>query len=323
MKLNLPILSQISHCKNLLIAGMGGGFDIFCGLPIYLELQQLGINCHLANLSFSNITFSAGADIENRLKLTETLVGVNYQTQDLKLVYFPELYLAQWFQEKHQQDITIWCFKKTGVQPLIDNYSTLIKHLSIDGILLIDGGVDSLIRGDEDEMATLLEDAVSLLAVSQFPEISTKLIGCVGFGAERDITYAHILENIAALAATGDFLGSCSLLRQMETYQKYEDAVLYVQNKRFQDPSVINSSIISAVQGHYGDYHLTTKTHGSKLWISPLMSIYWFFDLQAVVQRHLFLEQFLLTNSFNDVMKVMMMILQMKKKRTSIKKIPL
>lgn len=323
MQLNLPIIEQISHCKNLLIAGMGGGFDIFCGLPIYFELQQLGINCHLANLSFSNITFSPGANIQNRLQLTETLVGVNCKTQDLKLVYFPELYLAQWFQEKYQEDITIWCFKKTGVQPLIANYSLLIKHLSIDGILLIDGGVDSLIRGDEEEMGTLLEDAVSLLAVSQFDEISIKLIGCVGFGAERDINYAHVLENIAALAESGDFLGSCSLLRQMETYQKYEDAVLYAQNKRFQDPSVINSSIISAVQGHYGNYHLTEKTKDSKLWISPLMSIYWFFDLQAVVKRHLFLEQFLLTDSFNDVMKVMMMILQLRNKRTSINKIPL
>ena len=32
MDLNLPTLNQLSNCKNLLIAGMGGGFDVFCGL---------------------------------------------------------------------------------------------------------------------------------------------------------------------------------------------------------------------------------------------------------------------------------------------------
>lgn len=50
MNLNLPILNQLSNCKNLLIAGMGGGYDIFCGLPIYFELRRLGIKAHLANL---------------------------------------------------------------------------------------------------------------------------------------------------------------------------------------------------------------------------------------------------------------------------------
>ncbi|MCK6628246.1 MAG: hypothetical protein L6R45_24105 [Anaerolineae bacterium] len=33
MNLNLPIFDQVAHCQNLLIAGMGGGFDLFCGLP--------------------------------------------------------------------------------------------------------------------------------------------------------------------------------------------------------------------------------------------------------------------------------------------------
>ncbi len=38
MRLNLPILEQLAPCKNVLIAGMGGGFDVFCGLPLYFEL---------------------------------------------------------------------------------------------------------------------------------------------------------------------------------------------------------------------------------------------------------------------------------------------
>src|SRR6266568_8701488 len=115
------------------------------------------------------------------------------------------------------------------------------------------------------------------------------MVGCLGFGAEGDVTYAQVFENIAGLAQAGGFLGSCSLARQMEAYQLYEDAVLFVHSKPFQPPSVINASVVSAVQGHFGDFHLTEKTRGSRLWISPLMPIYWFFELQAVVERNLFL----------------------------------
>jgi hypothetical protein len=304
MQLNLPILEQISDCKNLLIAGMGGGFDIFCGLPIYFELQCRGQQVHLANFSFSDIAGlkdGAIAGFNSGVQLTDTLVGVTAETESINF-YFPELYLAQWFKDKRRKDIIIWCFEKTGVRPLLANYQTLVKHLSIDGILLIDGGVDSLMRGDEAQMGTVIEDATSLLAVSELTKVPIKLMGCLGFGAERDITYAHVLENIAALAESGGFLGSCSLVQQMQSYQAYEDAILYVHNKPLQEPGIINASVISAVQGHYGDYHLTERTKGSQLWISPFMPIYWFFDLPSVVKQNLFLPEFHSTDTVLDEM---------------------
>src|SRR5262249_25344204 len=114
MQLNLPVLEQLSSCKNLLIAGMGGGYDIFCGLPIFFELRSRGQNVHLANYSFS---FLHG--IQNALYLTKSLVGV---TADLTswYPYFPEKYLSQWYREKLGEEVTIWCFQKTGVRPLLD-----------------------------------------------------------------------------------------------------------------------------------------------------------------------------------------------------------
>jgi hypothetical protein len=65
---------------------------------------------------------------------------------------------------------------------------------------------------------------------------------------------------------------------------------------------VINSSIISAVRGNYGDYHLTEKTRGSRLWISPLMALYWFFDFESIVRHNLFLEQLRGTYTFRDAL---------------------
>lgn len=292
MDLNLPVSPLLSRCKNLLIAGMGGGYDIFCGLPMYFELQKRGQNVHLANFSFAEVAMLKAGE-----RLTPTLVGVHAQASDFA-IYFPELYLAQWFIEKRRQAMTVWCFQKTGANPLLENYRTLVEHLSIDGIVLIDGGVDGLMRGNEAQTGTMIEDAISLFAVNELSHIPVRIIACLGLGIEPDVAHTHVLENIATLTKAGGFLGTCALTPQMDSYQAYEDAVLYTQSKPYQDPSVINSSIISAAQGHFGNHHLTEKTRGSRLWISPLMLIYWFFDLSTVAKHNLFLPQLRETTTF-------------------------
>jgi hypothetical protein len=296
MKLNLPIIDRLAECRNLLIAGMGGGFDLFCGLPIYFELQRCGQTAHLASFSFSDVVNFAGG-----VRLTDTLVGVTPDYEGLML-YFPELYLARWFRETRQQDVTIWSFHKTGTRPLLENYRLLVERLSIDGILLVDGGIDSLMRGDEAGTGTLIEDATSLFVVNEL-QVPARFIACLGLGAERDIAYAHLFENIASLTQAGGFLGTCSLTPHMQAYQAYEEAVLYVQGQEYQEASVINSSILSAVRGHYGNYHLTERTKGSHLWISPLMPIYWFFDLPVVAQHNLYLSHLRHTDTFMDAVR--------------------
>ena len=296
--LNLPIYDQLSGCKNLLIAGMGGGFDVFCGLPIYFELKARGQNVHLANLSFSELE-----ELKDAIYLTDSLVGVTADHANAR-PYFPEAYLAQWFRSIGQET-TLWAFGKSGVRPLLKNYRKLVDHLAIDGILLIDGGVDSLVRGDETDIGTALEDAASLAVVNELTDVPIRLMGCVGFGIERDMAYGHIFENIATLTAEGVFLGSCSMLREMESYQHYEAALLAVQNVPDQDSSVINSSIISAVRGHYGNYHLTEKTENSAIWISPLMPIYWFFDLPGVARHNHFLSHIMETEDAVDLFRAM------------------
>jgi hypothetical protein len=298
MNLNLPIYEQLSKCKNVLIAGMGGGFDIFCGLPIYFELKRLGLQVHLANFSFSDVETAQGG-----VRLSKTLVGATGELPQ-RHSYFPEHFLARWFDEENQEKVIIWTFQKSGVIPLLENYKILVEHLAIDGILLIDGGVDSLVRGDEDQKGTLLEDAVSAYAVSQLSAVPVKLIGCIGLGAELDMTYAHIMENVADLTRQGGFLGACALTPEMTVYKLYEEAVFYVQSQPYHDESVINSSIISAVRGNFGDYHLTRKTLGSRLWISPLMTLYWFFDFELVVKHNQILPYLADTQTFMDAVRV-------------------
>jgi hypothetical protein len=72
MQLNLPIFDRLAACQNILIAGMGGGFDIFCGLPICFALQERGQRVHLANL-----TFAITESVQGPARLSPTLVGVS------------------------------------------------------------------------------------------------------------------------------------------------------------------------------------------------------------------------------------------------------
>ncbi len=297
--LNLPNIDQLLACENLLIAGIGGGFDLFCGLPIYFELKRRGKNPHLANLSFSPLDSKS----QGR-RLTESLVGVdsNYRGPTH---YFPELHLSRWFAKEHGEDITIWCFGLAGVVPLSTAYKALAEELNLDGILLIDGGVDAIMRGNEYKPGTPTEDMVSVAAVLPLIDIPLRQIACLGFGSEEDLTHAHALENIAALAAAGGFVGSCALTPQMPAFRKYDEVVHWVNQQQPQQTSLRGVAICESVKGVFGQ---SNKTHvyGSDIWRSPLMNLYWMFELTAVAERCLFLNAILNTQTMDEAMQCVM-----------------
>jgi hypothetical protein len=50
-----PLFAALAPARNVLIAGAGGGFDVYAGLPLALALWRSGVQVHLANLSFSEL----------------------------------------------------------------------------------------------------------------------------------------------------------------------------------------------------------------------------------------------------------------------------
>jgi len=254
---------------------------------------MLGIQAHLATFSFINVP-----KLHDGIVLSDTLVGLT--ANDPELPYSPESFLTHWFKCERNEDVPIWCIHKTGAQPLIENYERLIAHLNIDGILLIDGGHDALMHGDEAEVSNFIEEALSLFAISQLSQVSVKLLSCIGLGAEEKGALGHVFKNISRLTQLGAFYGACALTPQMFSYQAFEDALLSSHAHPLQDQSVVNTSILSAVHGRYGNFHLTKKTAGTQLWISPLMPIYWFFDAEKVAEDHLLLPALSHTFSFGE-----------------------
>ena len=58
--MDLGFFRSLGRAKNVLIAGAGGGFDVFGGLPLYFWLKRAGKQVHLANLSFTDLSGCRG-----------------------------------------------------------------------------------------------------------------------------------------------------------------------------------------------------------------------------------------------------------------------
>lgn len=286
---NLPLFERLQSAQTVLLAGAGGGYDIFAGLPLYFWLREQGKTVHLANLSFSSIYASNGRQFG---KPGERVVRVEHTTQP-ELSYFPELYLSQWFWNERRERVPVYCFDRTGPRPLTAMYRHLIEKLGgVDALVLVDGGTDSLMRGDEPKLGTPEEDLSSLLAADALEGVASKSLVCLGFGIDvfHGVCHHYFLEAVAELTQREAYLGAWSLLPHQPEVRAFARAYDFVR-KRMQS-SIVNSSILAAIEGRFGNWHETTRTEGSELYINPLMGLYWAFDLPAVVERHLFVREF-------------------------------
>jgi hypothetical protein len=294
--LQLPFLAELEAAENILVAGAGGGFDIFSGLPLYFGLKAAGKRVHLANLSFSHLEAAAGRRLAPAvLEVTADSSGV--------AGYFPEWHLCRWFRQ-HGEEVAIYAFERTGFLPLAEAYRAVVGHLDVDAVILVDGGTDSLMRGDEASLGTPEEDIASIAAVDEL-EVAKKYLVCLGFGVDsfHGVCHAHAFEAIAELTQAGAFVGAFSLVGEMPEARRYAEAVEAVHEALPSYPSIVCSSILSALDGQYGDFHRTARTRESTLWINPLMTLYWCFRLGPVARRILYLDDVKQTRSQWDLIE--------------------
>lgn len=294
--LQLPFFRELAAAERVLLAGAGGGYDIFCGLPLYHALRDAGKQVFLANLSFTPLHACTGR------RLTPTLLEVTADSEGPQTInYFPEGYLCRWYRQLGEE-VSIYCFDRTGARPLLTAYQLLQEQLRFDTVILIDGGTDSLMRGDEVGLGTPQEDMASIAAVDEL-QVVRKMLVCLGFGVDtyHGVCHSYFLEAVAELTRSGGFLGAFSLLADMPEVERYRQTAAAVFAAMPNHPSIVTSSIVSALEGQYGDYHATPRTAGSKLWINPLMTLYWCFQLAPVARRILYLDALKQTEDYDAV----------------------
>jgi hypothetical protein len=294
--LQLPFFAELEEARTVLVAGAGGGFDVFSGLPLYFGLRAAGKRVHLANLSFSHLEAATG-----RLLAPAALeVTADSHVRD---AYFPEYHLCRWFRDQGEE-VAVYCFDRTGFQPVAEAYRAVLGHLQADTVILVDGGTDSLMRGDEAGLGTPEEDVTSIAAVDEL-DVARKYLVCLGFGVDafHGACHAHALEAVAEFTREGAFLGALALTREMPEVRRYGEAAAAVCEAMPDMPSIVCASILSALEGRYGDYHRTARTRGSTLWINPLMTFYWCFRLGPVARRILYLDDVKQTRTLWDVIE--------------------
>src|SRR5262245_55339512 len=215
--LRLPFFAELDRASAILLAGAGGGFDVFSGLPLYFGLRAAGKRVHLANLSFSPLDAATGRrPAPAALEVTADSGVVN--------PYFPEFYLCRWFR-RQGEEVSVYCFDRTGLRPLLEAYRAVVANLGVDAVVLVDGGTDSLMRGDAAGLGTPEEDIASIAAVDEL-DVAGKYLVCLGFGVDafHGVCHAHALEAVAELTRQGAFLGVASLLREMPEVRRYAEA---------------------------------------------------------------------------------------------------
>src|SRR5436305_4808002 len=102
----LPFFAELEGARTVLLAGAGGGFDVFSGLPLYFGLRAAGKRVHLANLSFSHLDTATG---RRRAPAAMEVTADSRVTAG----YFPEFHLARWFRSQGEE-LPVYCFDRTG-----------------------------------------------------------------------------------------------------------------------------------------------------------------------------------------------------------------
>lgn len=274
--MNIPKTILDDH-KNIMIVGLGSGFDVFTGLPFVY---------HWPDKNFVLVNSSPRSDFHYR-----TVEPIDY----------PECLI-----EAEPNILARYSVGRHGVQAFKKAYGEIIAKHEIEAILAVDGGVDSIARGDEENPGTVLEDFISLAALKDLRGGSAVLC-CAGFGGEteEDVNHYRILENMAALMADGSFYGCFALNQDMPEFKKYREQCekTWGEDRR---KSHIQTKIISAVCGKFGDDNLYTNIDAkvfnstNKVFISPLSSIFWMFSLAGVLRHNKFAEKLSLGNTFAD-----------------------
>jgi hypothetical protein len=291
--MNLPhYLRQIfNENKNILLLGIGGGYDIMGAIPFYMASDD-------NNFVFAN--YNAGAKTLSK-----------FDTQDLPKETsqsYVEYRLAQWLAPQGVSRY-VYAIPKTGVKTAASYIESIVRENDIQAMILVDGGVDSLMTGDEEGSGTWLDDTVMMAAATQVDKRMPKVLACLGFGTELEegLCHHHVLKNMADLLADEAFFGCCALLRDSWEFRQYVDACEFVwENQR---KSHIHTKVISAVNGLFGAVNqydgVDAQVLGGdkcKNFISPLMSIYWCFSPSCVLAKNKMAEILKDTNTSTDVL---------------------
>ena len=278
--------------KTVLLCGCGGGFDFVHGLALYPELLRLGKQVVIGSYSFGQPHNIHGAsDVFNEAGVVVKRVTAASIPAPR---YGPEVHVASFLDLRYPSSAPHFVYAyyaRSFTVPLLTRlYQQFIAHHAIDAIVLVDGGSDSLMVGDEEGLGDPIEDAVSVATVASLRGLKARVLLSIGLGTDRfnQVSDAASLRAIAELTRMGGFLGAVSLEPEGEGSRLYRDCLEHIfQRQAFR--SVLAGTIASAIEGCFGSTEvpavLQQRVKRGELFLWPLMAMLWGFDIEIVARR--------------------------------------
>jgi hypothetical protein len=280
--------------KTVMLCGCGGGFDFVHSLTLYPELRRLGKSIVIGSYSFGDPEKITG-DVEMVFNDSGAIAKKVSAASTADPYYGPEVHVCSFLDSKYPSFFPHFIYAyyaRAFTVPLLTRlYSELIHTHSVDAVVLVDGGSDSLMAGDEEGLGDPIEDAVSVTTVASL-DVKSKVLVSIGLGADRfnHVSDASSLRAIAELTRTDGFLGCASLERSSDSFSFYRACLQHIyENQGFR--SVLAGTIVSAAEGWFGRDAipplLSTRVQTGDMFLWPLMAVLWAFDVNKVAQRSL------------------------------------
>lgn len=280
--------------KTVMLCGCGGGFDFVHSLTLYPELRRLGKSIIIGSYSFGDpemitgdteVVFCESGVIAKRVTAASTPAPY----------YGPEVHVCSFLDTQYPDSAPHFAyayFARAFTVPLLTRfYERLIQTHSVDAIVVVDGGSDSLMAGDEEGLGDPIEDAVSVTTVAGLDDLKARVLISIGLGTDRfnHVSDAASLRAIAELTRMGGFLGCVGLEPTSRGFTFYRGCLEHIYERQgFR--SVLAGTIVSATEGWFGleiPPVLSERVEQGELYLWPLMAMLWAFDTETVAQRSL------------------------------------
>lgn len=289
--LNFPISvnKKLEACQNILIVGAGGGSDILCGLPLYYSFLKQGKKVHLANLTHTD--FKTINNYADPIQLDVNVFGAT-STIKAPSENYVEGYLSQYFKAALNEDKIVWMINRASVQELKQSFERLVAHLNIDGIVLVDGGIDSIMHGDEGKkiLTTKFIDTTLILSViQQLETFGDKIVHVACNNNSKNQTIIN--NSISNISVQGGFYGGCYIINYMNSYKIMKLAYSYQKN---------NNNILHDVEL----FLKLTDSEFEEDEIKDGLIQYLFFNPAALIYNNVIIHKTLELPTYYDVIQV-------------------
>lgn len=304
MSFDLKLDNHDIETDHVMLLGCGGGYDIFTGLPIYFNICDKQSKCPvLVSFSFTNI------DLLEPFKVTDECYKIQYDGSVKDELYFPEYHLSQHLGQP---------VYAISTDTSISKYKKVLKHIinihKIDTIIAVDGGCDSMMFGMEEELGTPVEDMMTIFILHKLKQegfIKHTYLSCLGTSVEL-ISYNDFIKNCQTIKTQTKLVNKIDLVNIFQNKSigwEYISKYIDVFKKCQTHNSIINSSIVAALEGHTGRYE--NPLTGNRISLKknyPLLdettAELWIFDLDTVANNIIYLSKLeeLDSNTLIDIM---------------------